>query len=251
MIRFVVCLWNAEKYVKNCVRSLKNQKDLDFKVHIIDDISTDNSVKVTRDLIDGDDRFELSVNDEKKFKLKNLDELIRTFDDEDIIIELDGDDFLLTNDVVSDIRSLYKSTDVWLTNGSFMYTNGNLGFSAKANVNNVRTDVFRFSHLRTWKVFLWKSIPLEYFKDDEGNYFKSAADVAYSFALLERAGEENYRFLDKIYYVYNSESPFNDHKPGSASGRGFSEQEKCSKIIRNKPKLQKLVKDVRSTTKME
>lgn len=242
MINFVVCVWNAEKYIKNCIRTLKSQQDKDFKVFIIDDISTDNTVEITKSLIVDDNRFSLIINTEKKFKLKNLDELIPTFDDEDIVIELDGDDFLLNTDVVSDIRRIYSEGDVWLTNGSFMYSSGNQGFSSKCNPETVRKDVFRFSHLRTWKTFLWKSIPKDYLKDDNGEYFKSAADVAYTFSLLELAGEENYRFLTKLYYVYNEQSPYNDHKPGSATGKGLAEQERCSNIIRNKPKLKKLIR---------
>lgn len=242
MIKFVVCVWNAEKYIKNCIKTLKSQSDKDFKVFIIDDVSTDNTVEITKSLIDNDNRFNLVINSEKKFKLKNLDELITTFNDEDIVIELDGDDFLLSTDVVSNIRDIYSDGQVWLTNGSFMYTNGNSGFSSKCNPDTVRKDVFRFSHLRTWKTFLWKSIPKNYLKDDNGEYFKSAADVAYTFSLLELAGEENYRFLPKLYYVYNEQSPYNDHKPGSATGGGHQEQERCSNIIRNKPKLKKLIR---------
>ena len=242
MIKFVVCVWNAEKYIKNCIRTLKSQKDDDFKVYLIDDMSTDTTVEVIKSLIQGDERFNLIVNQEKKFKLKNLDELIKTFDDEDIVIELDGDDFLLNSNVVGDIRKVYSDKKVWLTNGSFMYTNGDPGFSQKCNPNTVRRDAFRFSHLRTWKTFLWKSIPKDYLRDDNGEFFKSAADVAYTFSLLELAGEENYRFLPELYYVYNAESPYNDHKPGSATGGGHQEQERCANIIRNKTKLNKLIR---------
>ncbi len=242
MIKFVVCVWNAEKYIKNCIRTLKSQKDSEFEVYIIDDMSTDNSVEVCKSLISEDSRFKLIVNTEKKFKLKNLDELILTFDDEDIVIELDGDDFLLNSDVVGDIRKTYSDGKVWLTNGSFMYSSGESGFSQKCNPDTVRKDPFRFSHLRTWKTFLCKSIPKDYLRDDDGEYFKSAADVAYTFSLLELAGEENYRFLSNLYYVYNAESPYNDHKPGSATGGGHQEQERCANIIRNKTKLKKLIR---------
>ena len=242
MIKFVCCFWNAEKYIKNCIRTLKSQTDKDFEVYLIDDMSTDNTVEVIKKLIEDDSRFKLIVNQEKKFKLKNLNELITKFDDEDIVIEIDGDDFLLSSDVVSDIRNMYSDDQVWLTNGSFMYSNGDSGFSSKCNPETVRKDAFRFSHLRTWKTFLWKAIPDSYLRDDDGSYFKSAADVAYTFSLLELAGDENYRFLPKLYYVYNAESPYNDHKIGSATGGGHREQERCSNIIRNKTKLKKLIR---------
>jgi hypothetical protein len=123
-----------------------------------------------------------------------------------------------------------------------MYSDGNPGFSLECNPNTVRKDVFRFSHLRTWKTFLWKSIPQDYLRDNDGSYFKSAADVAYTFSLLELAGKENYRFLPNLYYVYNAGSPYNDHKVGSATGGGHQEQERCSNIIRNKTKLKKLIR---------
>ena len=239
MIKVVSCFWNASKYIEFCVNSLLKQKDKDFEVYFIDDLSEDNSFTILQNLVENDKRFHLIKNKEKKYKLKNLDELISTFDDEDIILELDGDDFLLSNETIIDIKKEYSDNKTWLTNGSFIFSNGTPGFSSKSSPNTIRKDLFRFSHLRTWKSFLWKSIPKNYFIDVDGNYFKSAPDVAYCLPLLELSGEEHYKFLSKTYYVYNGESPYNEHKPKS-SGGGFEEQERCSRVIRNLPKLNQL-----------
>ena len=241
MIKVVSCFWNAEKYIGRCIESLQMQKFADFEVYLIDDMSTDQSVEKIKKLINNDNRFKLIVNTEKKFKLRNLDELIRTFNDEDIVIELDGDDWLYVPTVFSEIEKTYQDPSVWLTNGSFMYSNGRKGFSSKCNPESVRKDPFRFSHLRTWKSFLWKNIPLDNFTEPSGEYFKSGADVAYTFPLLELAGEENYKFLSNILYVYNGDSPYNDHKPDSACG-GLQEQTKVANIIRNKTLLKKLIR---------
>ena len=241
MIKVVSCFWNAEKYIGKCVESLQMQKFKDFKVYFIDDMSTDNSVSKIKKLIDGDIRFELIINKEKKFKLRNLDELIRTFDDDDVVIELDGDDWLYLPTVLDEIDKTYQDSSVWITNGSFMYSNGSRGFSTKCVPLTIRKDAFRFSHLRTWKSFLWKNIPIENFKETNGEYFKSGADVAYTFPLLELAGEANYKFLPNVFYVYNGDSPLNDHKEGSACG-GLSEQLRVANIIRNKQPLKKLIK---------
>ena len=241
MIKFVVCVWNAERYVKKCINSIKGQKNKNFEVYIIDDVSNDYTNEIIRNEIANDGRFKLITNVEKKFKLKNLDDLISTFDDDDIVIELDGDDYLFDDNVVGDIQEVYSNEKVWLTNGSFIYTNGSPGFSSKCNPNTIRTDSFTFSHLRSWKSFLWKQIPKNYLQSPNGEYFKSAPDTAYSFALLELAGEENYVFLPKVYYVYNANSPFNEHKPNS-SGGGYEEQLKYANISRNKPKLKKYIR---------
>jgi len=239
MIKFVVCTWNASNFIENCIRSIMSQLDKNFEVYIIDDLSEDDTVMKIKSLIKDDSRFNLIVNKEKKFKLKNLDDLISSFNDDDIIIELDGDDYLNTNDVVSDFKTLYSDGNVWLTNGSFVFTDGRLGFSQKCNPNTIRQDIFKFSHIRTWKCFLWKNIPKECFKDINGEYFKSAPDVAYTFPLIELSGEEHYRFLSKIYYVYNDKSIYNEHKNNSAAG-GISEQQRCANIVRKMPKLNKL-----------
>lgn len=219
------------------------QRDEEFQVYFIDDMSTDNTVPKIESLVGDDKRFNIITNKEKKYKLQNLDELIRSFDDEDVVIELDGDDWLYVPSVVEDIKEVYSNSDVWLTNGSFLYSNGSPGFSEKCDPKSIRKSSFRFSHLRTWKSFLWKNIPQDNFKEDNGEYFKSGADVAYSFPLIELAGEENYRFLSKQYYVYNGDSPYNDHKDGSACG-GLQEQTRVANIIRNKPPLQKLIRNV-------
>jgi len=162
------------------------------------------------------------------------------FDDEDIIVELDGDDWLYDNNVLGLINEKYKKNkNLWITNGSFVYSNGSFGFSSKVNPETVRTDTFLFSHLRTWKVHLWRNIEQNSFLDENGKYFKSAGDAAYSFPMVEMAGDDHYEYIPNILYVYNEQNPYNDHKSGSSSGSAY-EQFRCSNIIRNLPKYQKL-----------
>jgi glycosyltransferase involved in cell wall biosynthesis len=239
MIKVITTCWNCSQYISKCIESVRNQTIQNFKMYIIDDLSDDGTSDIILSTIKNDDRFIFFKNEEKKYKLKNLDELIiqdELFDDEDIIIELDGDDYLFNNKVFERILKEYENKNVKLTNGSFMYVNGSIGFSSQCNPKTIRKDVFTFSHLRTFKRELWMNIPEEQLKDDNGEYFKSGADVAYSFPLIEIAGEKGYRFIPDILYVYNHESPFNDHKPDSAAG-GLGEQSKTAQIIRNRKSL--------------
>jgi glycosyltransferase involved in cell wall biosynthesis len=242
MIKIVSCFWNASNYVEKCINSVKSQTFKDYKMFLIDDMSTDSSKDIVKKLIEGDDRFTFIENTNKKFKLKNFDDLIMDetlFDDEDIIVELDGDDWLYNENVLEIINKKYESNkNLWLTNGSFVYSNGRIGFSGKANYDSVRSDVFMFSHLRTWKTHLWRKIDESSFLDTNGEYFKSAADVAYSFPMVEMAGKNHYEFIPDILLVYNEESPYNDHKEGSSAG--VNDQFRCASIIRNLPKYKSL-----------
>ena len=75
MIKIISCFWNASRYIEGCINSVKNQSLIDFKMYLIDDVSTDDTIEKIKSLIDNDKRFELIENKEKKFKLKNIDEL--------------------------------------------------------------------------------------------------------------------------------------------------------------------------------
>ena len=76
--------------------------------------------------------------------------------------------------------------------------------------------------------------------DNNGDYYKSAPDVAYSFPLLELCGKKHYKFINKILYVYNEISPYNEHKAQSAAG-GIDVQWKSANEIRTKSKLKPLI----------
>ena len=243
MIKIVSCFWNVEDYVEKCIKSVLNQNYTDFKMYLIDDVSTDNTKTIIKELIKNDNRFVLIENTEKKFKLKNLDDLLINedeFDDEDIVVELDGDDWLYDSNVLELINEKYKTNkNLWITNGSFVYSTGTFGFFSKVNPSTVRTDTFLFSHLRTWKTHLWRNIEEESFMDVNGEYFKSGGDAAYCFPMVEMAGEKHYEYIPNILYVYNEQNPRNDHKPGSGSGSA-QEQIRCSSIIRNMRKYKTL-----------
>ena len=242
MIKIVSCFWNAENYIEKCIESVMSQDFKDFKMFLIDDMSTDNTVEKIKNKINGDNRFILIINTEKKYKLKNLDDLITDddyFDNEDIVVELDGDDWFYNSNVLNFINKKYEENkNLWLTNGSFIYSNGSFGFSSPVNYKTVRQDTFLFSHLRTWKAHLWRNIEESSFIDVDGKYFKSAADAVFSFPMVEMCGEDHYEFIPEILLVYNEENPYNDHKVMASAGQ--FEQARVSQIVRNLPKYQKL-----------
>jgi glycosyltransferase involved in cell wall biosynthesis len=225
MINIVSCFWNAEKFIEKCIASVKIQSFSSFKMYLIDDVSSDGTVEKIKNLIHGDERFVLIENKSKKYKIKNIDDLINNeslISDEDIIIELDGDDCLFNKDVLFRINQEYLSDEnLWLTNGSFIFSSGEMGFSGKANPSNIRNESFSFSHLRTWKAHLWKKIKKEDFLNNFGDIIINAPDLAYSFPMAEMAANGHYKFIPDILYIYNNESPYNEFKEESAGGGRF------------------------------
>ncbi len=212
----VTTLYNSENYIEQCIGSIMGQSFKDFKCYITDDLSTDNSVAIVKKLIADDDRFILIENTEKLYQPGNYDQVIRdnkNINDNDVIIEIDGDDWLPNSKTLEKIHQVYQDDNVWITNGSFKYSNGTNGFSSKQKLDeNLRQSRMTCSHMRTWRAFLWRKINQEDLKDENGYYWKVTGDLAFMFPMLEMSGDEHYKFIEDITYVYNEQNPINDHK---------------------------------------
>jgi len=118
----VTTLYNAEKYIERCLYSIMSQRYTDFTCYITDDLSTDNSVSVVKSAIKDDSRFILIENKVKMYQPGNYDQVIRnntSIDDNEIIVEVDGDDWLPDPYTLGRIANVYSNPDIWIANGSF------------------------------------------------------------------------------------------------------------------------------------
>jgi glycosyltransferase involved in cell wall biosynthesis len=207
--------YNCEKFVEKSLLSIMGQRFKDFKCYITDDLSTDNTVDVIRNTISGDDRFILIENKQKMYQPGNYDQVIRGLDipDNEICVEIDGDDWLPNSNVLSFINDVYKDENVWMTSGSFKYHDGRPGFAnPPKNFTNIRKQTFTLSHMRTWKSWLWKKIKEEDLKDISGNYWSVAGDLSFMYPMLEMSGEKHFKYISETLYIYNESNPLNDHK---------------------------------------
>jgi hypothetical protein len=179
-------------------------------------MSTDDTVNKTEKFINGDERFTIIKNKTKMYQPGNYDQIIRgdyDLQDEDICVEVDGDDWLSDENVLDRIYNLYLNNDVWLANGSFKYHDGRMGFaSPHNNFDDIRQKPFTLSHIRTWKTFLWRNIKEEDLKDNNGVYWSVAGDLSFMYPMAEMSGIEHYRFMNEVNYIYNESNPLNDHK---------------------------------------
>ena len=207
--------YNCENFVERSLLTIMTQRFRDFKCYITDDMSTDNTVEIIKKTISGDDRFILIENKEKMYQPGNYDQIIRGLNipDDEICVEVDGDDWLPNSNVFSFINDVYSNEDVWMTSGSFKYHDGRPGFAnPPKNFTNIRKQTFTLSHMRTWKSWLWKKIKEEDLKDDGGNYWSVAGDLSFMFPMLEMSGEKHFRYIPDVLYIYNESNPLNDHK---------------------------------------
>lgn len=159
-------------------------------------MSTDDSYATAKAAIAGDKRFVLIKNKNKYYALENIVRAINkaNCNDEDVILLLDGDDWLSSRYTLSTLLDYYEKDDCMLTYGSYVYNpGGTRGIEPSrypaevVSANTYRDDMWRASHLRSFTYNLWKNLDHKDLKDKEGNYYKMAYDQAIMLPLLEMA----------------------------------------------------------------
>ena len=222
MIKFkiVIPCYNCEKWIGTTIDSIAGQDYEDFECLIIDDISTDKTTSVVMDKILDDKRFSLRANTEKKYALKNLYDGFAHLsqDDEDVLITVDGDDWLYDEKVLERLNQIYTTENCLITYGSFIEHPSGATHAYYLtpydnyiiNNNLFRNAPWKASHLRTFKRKLWNSIKKEDFIDSEtSEFYEVAWDLAFMYPMLEMAGNRSRHVVDYM-YVYNKENPLSD-----------------------------------------
>tara|TARA_R100001594_G_scaffold148710_2_gene204542 strand:+ start:294 stop:1910 length:1617 start_codon:yes stop_codon:yes gene_type:complete len=241
---FIIPGYNSSEWLPQCVRSIKRQDYENYTVTYIDDLSTDNSVQLYKNLTDKDKRFKILINDEKKYALKNISQAIESLNAKNnhVIIVLDADDWLSGPNVLSYLNCFYQENDCWMTYGSYMYYPiGERGMEPSEYPENIianneyRNDTWRASHLRTFKKKLWDKIEKKDLVDADGEYYKMSYDQAMMLPMLEMSGEKA-KYISEILHVYNRANSLNVDKLKR------KEQYDTMLRIRAKNKYKRLVK---------
>lgn len=220
MNKFVIICpsYNNEKWVETHISSILDQTYTNWEVIYIDDDSSDNTWKAVNSRVANNPKFHLIKNSENKGAAYNYNEYFDTIEisNEDILIHLDGDDWLATSTVLSDLNDLYVKEDLWMSYGYYVtYRNNNdieynpfpqnTEYSEFVHTySKYRTDHWRASHMRTYKWFLYKNIDKADLKSKiDGKYFWHASDLSWAYPCLEMCPKEKIGVLKFPTYMLN------------------------------------------------
>lgn len=236
--KFVIVIpsYKNSKWCERNIESTINQNYQNYRVIFTDDASPDDTFERVSSIVSRSNKaykFKLIKNNKRIGALHNLYNMIISCDDDEIILTLDGDDWLAHENVLNILNSYYSKEDIWMTYGQYQnYPAPGIGISRQIPENIITNNQYRrydwcSSHLRTFYTWLFKQIKPEDLKY-EGEFMSMAWDMTIMFPMLEMSGRRS-KFISDILYTYNLENPINDHKVN------VSLQQKLDRYVRNMP----------------
>lgn len=229
----VIPSYNNKEWYQANLKSVFQQKYHNFRVIYIDDASTDG----TADLVENytqDNRLTLIRNHQKNGPLACMAQAVFMCDKEEIIVDLDGNDWLAHDNVLAFLNQVYADPSIWMTYGQFSsFPRFTKGFASQVpqeviEKNNFRSTGGNVTHLKTFYAGLFQLIS----KEDllyEGKFIQKAGDLAYTLPILEMAGKHS-QFIPDVLYIYNKSQPLNDNKVSTPL------EEEMDRLIRSRKK---------------
>lgn len=209
-ICFVTPTYNASFHLEECYESLKEQSNPNWEWVILNDMSDDNTFEIANKIVMSDEKERVIVinHDHKKFALKGIYDYLSGYNDfsEQIIAILDGDDALCNENTVDIILKEYENNtqlDALWTAHSWDINGMNISRELPEKINPYHYP-WVSSHLKTFKVNVFKQIKEENFKDLDGNWFKRGYDQALYLPILHISKDR--KFLNEICYLYRINS---------------------------------------------
>jgi FkbM family methyltransferase len=218
--------WNAEKYIRKNILSIAQQNYENYIHVLIDDASTDTSFAVAKETIlslpkNLQQKFRLIRNDVNVGAIANQITGISHCNSSDIVILLDGDDWLVTNNTIFHYYNDLYDQGYEFTYGSMWSVVDNIPLIAQEfpievkKTRSYRNHHFNwkipYTHLRTCLAKYFFTLDTSNFKVD-GQWMKSGHDNPLFYELIEQIEPDKIYCNREIVCNYNDANPLNDYK---------------------------------------
>jgi len=206
--------------VSCCIKTLESvfrQRYTNYRIIYLNDASTDGTGQAVERYVrecHQEHRFTMVNNTTRQGAAANKYRGAQLCKDDEIYIDLDGDDWFAHEFVLDHLNRIYANPDVWVTYGQFVYYPlalpgwaGQLPLSVIES-NRVRQNDWVTTALRTFYAGLFKRVQPEDLMID-GKFVTMAGDLAFMFCIMEMAGHKSV-FIPEVLYVYNIGTNNND-----------------------------------------
>jgi len=218
MFKIIIVGGPAEDYVERCLQSVLRLPEY-FQAQVVLDPVGDKTYEQAKKY--ECDRLKVHLNAQRMYAFPNIlkcIELLKPSDD-DILVTLDADDWFYSDQVLSILTKYYtENPELLVTYCSWVsYPDAKQPTNCRPYTKDdfsttLRHKDWRGTHLRTLKYKVWKHIKDDAFRNHNGEYLRTAWDIAFMLPALEMAGYHRSKYLTEKLYVYNQEIPTNDYK---------------------------------------
>lgn len=210
--------------VAKTLASVFSQNYENYRVVYIDDASDDGSFDLARDLIyDSGHVIQVNLvhNEARLGNLANIFRAVQTCQDDEIVVVLQGEDWLAHEWVLQRLNAYYADPDLWLTYGQYRdFPTYQLGICHEMD-QRFRSQPLTASHLKTFYAGLFKKIREADFIYS-GKFLPVCAELAYMIPMLEMA-KDHFHFIPEILYISNRQATYREDR---------ELQMRCEKFIR-------------------
>ena len=251
-IAIVTPVYNAQKYIDKCIRSVAAQDYDNYQMFIIDDASSDNTMQVINETIAAlpeklQSKFTVIHNSENKGAVQNQIVACRNVhymyemedDPQTTIMLLDGDDWLVNNPNIFNMYNNLYHDGAEYTYGSCWSLVDRIPLIAQpyppeVKANRAYRDYkfnwnFPYPHLRTFDSKLIVGLEDSQFQDQNGMWFRAGGDNATFYNIIEKADPDKVVCVSDIVYNYNDTNPINDYKVNATE-----QNETAAQILKKK-----------------
>lgn len=196
----IIPVYNVEKYIDRCLKSIVNQSYKNYEVIIVNDGTKDNSVKIIEKYTKKYDNFTLynkqngGLSDARNYGLKYIKG--------DYLLFIDSDDYI-NKDLLNELNNLLKEKEYDLVkfkiklvddNGNFIRNEKGLEYSREISLNDIFNEEFcEPAWTYCYNVKFWKDNNFKYIKG------KIHEDFGLTPEIIMRAN--SFYYLN--YYGYN------------------------------------------------
>ncbi len=239
--KIVTAVWNSKDWFSACAESILSQEER-YDVIVIDDASTDGTAEDVAKYC-AENRWQCYFNETNLGVPHNHWAAINLIwaEPEDVVVFVDGDD-RLEEGALTKLRGYYDD-DTLLTYGQYRSEpfSPTCSLAGPYPQDVIDRRAYRehsllgrgipWNHLRTVRYSVLSQLTEKDFQFANGEWYRMSGDAAVMYPCLELAGD-NFKFIDEVLYVYNSENPQSEWRKAPREGDKVHQD-----VLHRKPKV--------------
>jgi glycosyltransferase involved in cell wall biosynthesis len=240
---FIMPSYNGAKWIKRIFDSIKSQTYQNYRIIYINDCSDDNTIAELNAYTKLHPNINIMLinNQTRQWPAYSRYVACREVYNNEICVFLDGDDWLVDNDCLKTLNTVFQNPNIYATFGSMENAPWQFKKWKKYNrlVINDGEGAY-FPHLRTTRASIAKAIPPYYMQTETGDWLHVCTDVGLFMAVIEAVGTEGYVFLKNAFVHYNTSNHNKNTKEGYTNSKGSDMRIYYRSTIRDKIPMKKI-----------